>query len=175
MGRIREIVQENFNPGVRKRFPDQSHNALVVLEKLVRVVDNFLSFIFVEQLRVLFLFGWLKKRALLRDSPLKGEDVHEGPSINWFDIFCPTMVGSVRGVIYKVAITVTALRISPHTLIPTVANEISNHLHMQGTSAAQGLTIWEAIDGNVVLQPLPDTATSQLTVFVTSYIVKSLV
>lgn len=119
--------------------------------------------------------GWLKKRALLRGSPLKGEDVHEGPSINWFEIFCPTMIGSVRGVIYKVAITVTALRISPHMLIPTVAGEISSRLQTQGTTTPQGLTIWETGDGNVVLQPLPDTATSQATVFVTSQLVKSLI
>ncbi len=119
--------------------------------------------------------GWLKKRALLRGSPIKDEDVHEGPSINWFGILCPTMIGSVRGVIYKVAITVTALRINPYTIIETVSAEISNRLGIPGAGTSQGLTIWEAVDGNVVLQPIPNSVPSEVTVFVTSQIVRSFV
>lgn len=119
--------------------------------------------------------GWLKKRALLRGSPLKGEDVHEGPSMSWFGIFCPTTIGSVRGIIYKVAITVTALRIDPYKIVPIVSEEITRRLQVPGTATSQGLTIWEAQDGNVVLQPIPNSVPSEVTVFVTSQIARSFV
>jgi hypothetical protein len=118
-------------------------------------------------------FGWFKKRALLRGSPLKGEDVHEGPSINWFEVLCPTMIGSVRGTIFKVAVTITALRISPYTIIATVSEDISRKLQVQGTVVSDELTVWDAPDGNVVLQPIPGSVPSQVTVFVTSNIARS--
>jgi hypothetical protein len=117
--------------------------------------------------------GWLKKRALLRGSPIKGEEVHEGPSIDWFGVRCSTMIGSVRGVIFKVAVTVVALRINPNTIVETVSEEISNRLHLPGAQTPEGFVIWDADDGNVVLQPIPDSVPSTVAVFITSQIVRS--
>src|SRR2546421_6108133 len=57
---IGQIVQENFDPSVGKRFSDKPHNPLVVLEELVGVIDDSLAVILVEQLRVNFLLGWLE-------------------------------------------------------------------------------------------------------------------
>ena len=57
---ISQIVQQNFDASVGKRFPDEPDDSLVVLEKFVGVVDNFLPLIFVKKLRVSFLFGWLQ-------------------------------------------------------------------------------------------------------------------
>jgi len=116
---------------------------------------------------------WLKKRALLRGSPLKNEDVHDGPLIQWIGEPCSTMIGSLHGVIYKVAVTITSLRTSPHDLIPRVMFQVSNHLQTQGIATPQGLVVWDANDGNVVLQQLPDVLT-KCTMFVTSQIARSL-
>lgn len=117
--------------------------------------------------------GWFAKRALLRGSPLKGEDVHEGPSAEWFDLFCPTMIGSIKGTIYKVAVTVTALRIDPDSLIPTVSAEISRLLQVDGATAADGVMVWDADDGNVVMQPVRDSVPSEVIIFLTSNIARS--
>ena len=85
------------------------------------------------------------------------------------------MIGSVRGTIYKVAITVTALRIDPNKIVPIVSEEIARRLQITGTTTAQGLILWEAQDGNVVLQPIPNSVPSEVTVFVTSQIARSFV
>jgi hypothetical protein len=83
------------------------------------------------------------------------------------------MIGSVRGTIFKVAVTITALRISPYTIIATVSEDISRKLQVQGTVVSDELTVWDAPDGNVVLQPIPGSVPSQVTVFVTSNIARS--
>ena len=119
--------------------------------------------------------GWLKKRALLRGSPLKREDVHNGPSIDWFGVLCPTMIGSVRGTIYKVAVTVVALRINPYTIVETISEEISNRLGAEGTETSQGLIIWHANDGNVVLQSIQGSVPSTVTIFLTSQIARTFI
>src|SRR6266480_7764272 len=60
MRRIGEIVEKNLNSGVRKRFADEPHNSLIIFKKLVRVVDDLLSVVFPEQLRVNFLLSRLE-------------------------------------------------------------------------------------------------------------------
>ena len=53
-------MQQDFNSRIRKGFSDQTHNPLVVLEKFVRVVGHLLAIVFLEQLRVNFLFRRLE-------------------------------------------------------------------------------------------------------------------
>src|SRR5437588_9377042 len=55
--RIGQIVQQNFNSRVRKRFADYSNDPLVILQKLMSVVGNLFTVVFIEQLRVNFLLG----------------------------------------------------------------------------------------------------------------------
>ena len=117
--------------------------------------------------------GWLKKRALLRGSALKGEDVRQGPSVPWFGIACPTMVGCVRGTIYKVAVTVTPLRVSLDGFVERVSNEITERLKTKAKASPAGVTIWDGDDGNVVLQEIPGGMLPEVTVFITSNIARS--
>ena len=117
-------------------------------------------------------FGWLKKRALLSKSTVSDQKVHSGPPSCWFGLQCPTIVGSVHGKIYKVAITITALTISPYDLIPKVSEIISGALGKSPTELSAEFLVWDADDGNVVVQPIPDSVPSEVTVFLTSNIVR---
>ena len=46
--RIGQVVQKNLDSSIRKGFADESHDALVVFEEFVRVVDNCLAVVFLE-------------------------------------------------------------------------------------------------------------------------------
>lgn len=117
-------------------------------------------------------FGWLKRRALLSQSTVSGERVHNGPPSLWFGIQCPTIIGSVQGTIYKVAITVTALTIGPHELVPRISEIISSTLGTSPTSIRGEMMVWHGDDGNVVLQPIPNSVPSEATIFLTSNLVR---
>lgn len=117
-------------------------------------------------------FGWLKRRALLSQSTVSGEKVHNGPPSLWFGLQCPTIVGSVQGKIYKVAITVTALTISPYELIPKISDIVSNTLCKSPKNLPGEMMVWDGDDGNVVVQPIPNSVPSEVTVFLTSNIVR---
>jgi hypothetical protein len=116
--------------------------------------------------------GWLKTRALLSKSTVSGEKVHGGPSSLWFDLQCPTLVGSVDGKIYKVAITVTALTVSPYELVPKVSEIVSSALGTSPRALPGEMMVWDGDDGNVVLQPIPNSVPSQVNIFLTSNIVR---
>src|ERR1700730_4956926 len=60
MRRVGQVVQKNLDAGVRKRFPDQTNDPFVVLEKLVRIIDDLFAVILFEQPRVLLLLGRLE-------------------------------------------------------------------------------------------------------------------
>src|SRR6266568_5827393 len=62
MRRISQVVEQNFNAGISKRFSDEADQTHVVLEILVRIVNNFPSVVFFEQLCVDFLFGRFELR-----------------------------------------------------------------------------------------------------------------
>lgn len=117
-------------------------------------------------------FGWLKKRALLSRSTVAGEKVHAGPASSWFGMQCPTVVGSVQGQIYKVAITLTALTISPYELIPKISAQVSGSLGCDPSELQGGILLWDGEDGNVVVQPVPNSVPSRAKVFLTSNIVR---
>src|SRR6516162_7503448 len=59
---IGQVVQQNLDPGVRKRFPNKAHDPLIVFEELLRVVGNRLAVIFLEQLRVNLLLSGFELR-----------------------------------------------------------------------------------------------------------------
>ncbi len=117
-------------------------------------------------------FGWLEKRALLSKSTVSGEDVHNGPCSRWFDLRCPTIVGSVGGKIYKVAVTVTALTISPYELVPKVIEVVSTALGTNPRGLPGDLMVWDGDDGNVVVQPIPNSVPSKVAIFLTLNIVR---
>jgi hypothetical protein len=106
---------------------------------------------------------------------LKGEDIRQGPDIQWFDIACPTLVGIVRGMIYKVAVTITPLRVSPYGFVERVATEVSQRLGATADKSPAGVLVWDGDDGNVVLQEVPGGALPAVTVFVTSNIARGFV
>jgi len=72
----------------------------------------------------------------------------------------------MRGVVYKVAITLTASRAARGELLSTVASCVEQHLRSHPTTAVDGLLIFNADDGNVVVQEMPDGA--QVVVYATS-------
>src|SRR5260370_23860866 len=49
---ISQVVEQNLNPRIRERFPDEPHQPHIVLEILIRIVDNFSAVIFFEELHV---------------------------------------------------------------------------------------------------------------------------
>lgn len=112
--------------------------------------------------------GWIRKKLLLRGSIIKGEDARKGPEIYWFGIYCPTIIGYVRGIIYKVAITVTAIRGSPYGFFEFVSDEISDTLDIKPTDSQNGIMIWDAEDGNVVLQEIFNDSLPTVMIFITS-------
>src|SRR4030095_786132 len=61
--RISQIVKQDLDSGIWKRFADQSHNSLVVLEEFVCVVGDLFAVIFLEKLRVNLLLCELELRA----------------------------------------------------------------------------------------------------------------
>lgn len=119
--------------------------------------------------------GWLKKRALLSQSTVSGEKAHNGPSSRWFDVQCPTIVGSVHGKIYKVAITITAPIISPYEIVQKTAEIITNALGSAPIELPSEILLWDGDDGNVVVQPVPNSIPTAVMVFLTSNAVRSYV
>lgn len=117
-------------------------------------------------------FGWLKRRALLSQSTVSGEKVHNGPPSLWFGLQCPTIVGSVQGRIYKVAITVIALTISPYELIPKISQIVSSALGTSPKDLPREMMVWDGDDGNVVVQRIPNSVPSEATIFLTSNVVR---
>src|SRR5215469_1913853 len=63
MGRISEIVKQDLNSSIWKRFADQAHNPLVILQELVRVVGDLFAVVFLEELRVDLLLCRFELRA----------------------------------------------------------------------------------------------------------------
>src|ERR1051326_296228 len=57
---IGEIVEQNLDSGVRERFPNESHDALVVFQELMSIIGDSLTVVFVEQTCVFFLLRGLK-------------------------------------------------------------------------------------------------------------------
>jgi hypothetical protein len=103
---------------------------------------------------------------------VSGEKVHNGPPSLWFGLQCPTIVGSVQGRIYKVAITVIALTISPYELIPKISQIVSSALGTSPKDLPREMMVWDGDDGNVVVQRIPNSVPSEATIFLTSNVVR---
>lgn len=116
--------------------------------------------------------GWFKKRALLSQSTVSGEKAHNGPPSRWFNMQCPTIVGSVHGIIYKVAITITALTISPYEVVPKISEIVTQALGGAPQELPGEVLLWDGDDGNVVVQPIPNSIPTEVTVFLTSNMVR---
>ncbi|HXS53112.1 MAG TPA: hypothetical protein VN782_11315 [Usitatibacter sp.] len=117
---------------------------------------------------------WLRKKLLLRGSRLKGEDVHDGPPVRWLGQYCETLMGSVQGVIFKAAVTADYALSNSMSLAAEAADEISEKLGASFTSTPQGLMLWEADDGNAVLQAIDIPGARKLSLFLTSKILLGL-
>ena len=48
MRRVRQIVQQDLDPGIWKGFADETYDALVVFEEFVGVVGDCLAIVFLE-------------------------------------------------------------------------------------------------------------------------------
>src|SRR5439155_12875762 len=62
MGRISQVVQQNLDASIWKRFPDEAHQPHVVLKILICVISDCLAVVFLEQLRVNLLLGRFELR-----------------------------------------------------------------------------------------------------------------
>jgi len=113
-------------------------------------------------------FAWFGRSSLSRVGEQLGEDARACADIDWCGLRCATAVGVTRGVVYKVAITLTSPRSVPGELLSTVANCIEQHLGTHPTTGIDGLLAFDAADGNVVVQEMSDSASPQVVVYVTS-------
>ena len=112
-------------------------------------------------------FATLRRGALARLGAQLGDAARAGADIQWCDMRCATAVGLARGVVYKVAIALTS-RGGPGDLLDTVAACIENHLGRHPTTAVDGLLVFDADDGNLVVQEFRDAAPAQVVVYATS-------
>jgi hypothetical protein len=102
-------------------------------------------------------FAWFAPNRLSQVGAQLGEDARACADIDWCGLRCATAVGLTRGVVYKVAITLTPAREINH-LLDTVTTCVERHLDSHPTTAVDGLLIFDADDGNVVVQEMPDSA-----------------
>src|SRR5215471_5030914 len=63
MCRVSEIMQQDLESCVRKRFADQPHDAHVIFEEFICVVGDLFAVVFLKQLGVNLLFDGLELRA----------------------------------------------------------------------------------------------------------------
>jgi hypothetical protein len=117
--------------------------------------------------------GWLQKRLLLRGSIIKGEDVHNGPPVYWLCQFCPTISASVNGLIFKVAVTADYALSNSISLAMDAMEAVSDKLGFNGTPMPGGIVLWEADDGNAVIQSFDVMGDRKLSLFLTSNIARS--
>ena len=57
---ISQVVQKDLDPGVRKRFPNQPDDSHVIFEILIRIVDDPLAVVLLEQAGIFFLLSRLE-------------------------------------------------------------------------------------------------------------------
>ena len=89
-------------------------------------------------------FGWLQKRLLLRGSKIKGEDVHRTAPVQWLGQQCETMVGSLDGKIFKVAVTADYALSSSISLAMDAMSEITDTLGVEGIPMPGEIVMWDA-------------------------------
>ena len=115
---------------------------------------------------------WLQKRLMLAGSVVKGEDVHNGPPTFWMDKLAPTLLGSVSGVVFKVAVlidsqshaeAVEALTRAAHTVSAKLGN---------GRQMSESVFSWDSSDGNVVVQYVSAAGARRVMLVLTSDIVR---
>jgi len=113
-------------------------------------------------------FAWLRQNALSQVGPQLGDDARTCADVDWCGLRCATAVGVARGIVYKVAITLISPRHTPADLLVAVSACIEQHLGSHPTTAVDGLLIFDAADGNVVVQEVPDGARAHVVVYATS-------
>ena len=119
-------------------------------------------------------FAWFGRGNLSHVGAQLGEDARACADIDWCGLRCATAVGLMRGVVYKVAISLTSPRAVRGELLGMVASCVERHLGNHPTTAVDGLLIFDADDGNVVVQEMPDTTPAQVVVYATSATVATL-
>jgi hypothetical protein len=102
-------------------------------------------------------FAWFARSRLAHVSAQLGDDARACADIDWCGLRCATAVGLMRGVVYKVALTLTSSR-DDRNLLDTVTASVERHLETHPTTAIDGLLIFDADDGSVVVQEMPDSA-----------------
>jgi hypothetical protein len=117
-------------------------------------------------------FAWFARNHLSHVGAQLGDDARACADIDWCGQRCATAVGLTRGVVYKVAITLTPSR-EINNLLDTVTACVERHLDSHPSTAIDGLLIFDADDGNVVVQEMPDSA--NVVVYATSTTAATLV
>ncbi len=111
---------------------------------------------------------WFGRSALALAGPQLGDNARKCADIDWCGLRCATAVGSSRGMVYKVAIALSAPRGSAVDLLNKVTSCIERHLGIPPTTAIDGLLSFDADDGNVVVQEFTDGTPAQVVVYATS-------
>src|SRR6266545_401395 len=103
---VSEVVEQNLDASIWKRFPDETHQPHVVLEILICVVGDLFAIVFLKQLRIDLLFRRLQLRPhitlLANENELpRGrmvfvleEVMHAQPEILWAEL--PKILASDR-------------------------------------------------------------------------------
>ena len=113
-------------------------------------------------------FAWFARSGLSHVGAQLGEGARACVDIDWCGLRCTTAVGLTRGVVYKVAIALTLPRAASDDLLNRVTSCVEAHLGNHPTNAMDGLLIFDADDGNVVVQETIEGAHKYVFLYATS-------
>ncbi|HXF41914.1 MAG TPA: hypothetical protein VN687_19515 [Blastocatellia bacterium] len=103
----------------------------------------------------------------------RGEQIHLGPAQRWLDHLWDLRLGSVRGTIYKVALEAKAADRDDAVEISTSVYSTLQERLGSPTQQGDGIFLWDAADGNIVLQVANIGGDRRIMVFFTSSIART--
>jgi hypothetical protein len=113
-------------------------------------------------------FAMFRQELLAHVGAQLGDEARACADVDWCGRRCATAVGLAHGIVYKVAITLVPKRNAPDDLLGTVISCVERHLDAHPTTAVDGLLIFDADDGNVVVQEFPDSTPPRIVVYATT-------
>lgn len=114
---------------------------------------------------------WIE-RSFLREI-FKREKIYLGPSYQWLNRSWDLRIASVRGTIYKVALEAKATDQQDAVKLSSMVYEIFQNKLGSTSERTDSIFIWDADDGNAILQLANVMGDRRIMVFFTSRIVRS--
>lgn len=114
---------------------------------------------------------WHERQWLLQI--FKGESIHLGPPRDWLNRKWEFRVASVRGTIYKIALESSARDKDDAVSLSTEVFMTIQKTLGPPTEERDGLIVWDADDGNAILQLANVAGDRRIMLFLTSRIVRT--